>query len=135
MDSTVKIKYMITDRAANDCTNVVEFNRGEWEAMTPVQREDSVKAAALECSDWHWNETTKADTADLTVSEAITKAPPADSRWWLNFPLTPPQELLEAYRQLTVTSLGSDVAKDTPKTTNQTTNTQGFSYDSHQGNL
>ncbi|EAZ97241.1 hypothetical protein [Marinobacter sp. ELB17] len=122
MDSTVKIKYLITDRAANDCTNVIEFDRSEWNAMTPGQREDSVKAAALECSDWHWDETEEADTADLTVSEVITKAPSGDSRWWMNFPLIPPQELLEAYRQLGVTSFRSDVAKESPKTTNQIDN-------------
>jgi len=54
---TVKIRVWISTRmVGSTCYDEVEIDREDWEAMTDDEKEDSMRAAALENTDWGWEE-------------------------------------------------------------------------------
>jgi|AntDeeMinimDraft_5_1070356.scaffolds.fasta_scaffold39660_2 K+/H+ antiporter YhaU regulatory subunit KhtT len=57
MSDTVHIKYYIeTDKLGSRCEEVVEFERAEWEAMSPTQQEAEMKEHAFNWMEWGFSE-------------------------------------------------------------------------------
>ncbi len=58
MSDKIKIEYNIkTDIHGSDCSDVLEFDRKEWEAMSESEREEIMRDAAFERVEWDYRET------------------------------------------------------------------------------
>lgn len=57
MKDTVKIKVWIsTNKVGSKCSDVVEFDREEWESMSDKDKEDALQYAAFDYMEWGWEE-------------------------------------------------------------------------------
>jgi hypothetical protein len=57
-NNTVKIRvYISTNKVGSECSDIVEFERDAWEAMSDEQKEDALQDAAFNYLEWGWEET------------------------------------------------------------------------------
>ena len=57
MSETVKIRvYISTNRVGSECSDIVEFEREEWDAMSDSDREDALRDTAFNYMAWGWEE-------------------------------------------------------------------------------
>jgi len=57
MSDKVRVRVAISTQKVNsECTDVVEFDREEWEAMSDSEKEDACREAAFGMMEWYWNE-------------------------------------------------------------------------------
>jgi len=57
MKDIVKIKVWIsTNKVGSECSDVVEFDREEWESMSDKDKEDVLQDAAFNYMEWGWEE-------------------------------------------------------------------------------
>ena len=57
MNETVKIRVWIsTNKIGSECSDVVEFGREEWEAMSDSDKEDLLRDTAFNYMEWGWEE-------------------------------------------------------------------------------
>lgn len=57
MSDKVQIRVSIsTQKVGSECTDVVEFDRNVWDAMTDDEKEDACREAAFNMVEWHWVE-------------------------------------------------------------------------------
>jgi hypothetical protein len=55
MSDIVKVMYSVqTNRSGSECSDVLEFDREDWEGMTEDQREAQMREAAFEEVNWHY---------------------------------------------------------------------------------
>lgn len=57
MSNKIKIEYNIkTDIYGSDCSDVLEFDRQEWESMSEEEQEEIMSDAAFERIEWDYRE-------------------------------------------------------------------------------
>lgn len=57
MSNNVKILVRVrTEKVGSECREMVEFDRTDWEAMSPEEREDELREVVWNMAEWNWNE-------------------------------------------------------------------------------
>ena len=57
MNETVKIRvYISTNMVGSECSDIVEFEREEWDAMSDSYRENVLRDTAFNYMEWGWEE-------------------------------------------------------------------------------
>lgn len=57
MTDTAKVRVWIsTNKVGSECSDVVEFDREEWEAMSDSDKEDALRDTAFNHMEWGWQE-------------------------------------------------------------------------------
>lgn len=55
MNDVIKVKYSVrTDKVGSKCSDVVEFEREDWESMTEEEREEEMKQHAFDEIEWNY---------------------------------------------------------------------------------
>jgi hypothetical protein len=55
MSDIVKVMYSVqTNKVGSECSGTLEFEREDWEGMTPDQREAQMREAAFEEVEWYY---------------------------------------------------------------------------------
>lgn len=59
MTDTVKIRVWIsTNKVGSECSDVVEFDREDWESLSDKDKEDELQDIAFSYMEWGWEEIT-----------------------------------------------------------------------------
>ena len=57
MSDTVKVRvYISTNKVGSECSDIVEFEREDWEAMSDQDKEDALQDMAFSYMEWGWEE-------------------------------------------------------------------------------
>jgi hypothetical protein len=56
-NNVVKVCYFVsTDKVGSKCSEVLEYDRDEWDRMSPDERELEMKGQAMARVNWGWEE-------------------------------------------------------------------------------
>lgn len=54
-NDTVKIKVRIsTNKVGSECSNIIEFDREDWESMSEAEREEAMHDEVWNMAEWGW---------------------------------------------------------------------------------
>jgi hypothetical protein len=57
MSDTVKVRvYISTNKVGSECSDVVEFEREDWNSMSDQDKEDALQDTAFSYMEWGWEE-------------------------------------------------------------------------------
>ncbi|WP_157895528.1 hypothetical protein [Rhizobium sp. LCM 4573] len=57
MSDTVRIKVWVrTDRVGSECSEVVEFDKKEWDSASDDEKESALRDTVWNMAEWGWDE-------------------------------------------------------------------------------
>lgn len=57
MSNTVTVEVFIqTNKIGSKCTDTIEFDREEWDAMSEEKRDEACRDVAFNMGEWGWKE-------------------------------------------------------------------------------